>query len=192
MIIAELRRRIPGTFAFAAVAAGLLMATSVGPSFQVAGSHADDDGDDPGVAEDLEDVEDVEEVEVIESDELVDLDDEEWEDLTDDETEDPEIPAVDESSASTDESDESEADDRSETATRVHTALSGDPEVGPGHPEFGQRVSERARTMHLGSIVSRAAKGVEEEPEGNGDEELEMSSESTGSTHPGNNGRGRR
>jgi hypothetical protein len=185
MIIAELRRRIPGTFAAAAVAAGLLMATSVGPSFQIAGSHADDEGDDPGSTEDLEDLED------FEPEEIVDLDDPDWEDLTEEETEDPESPGEETQSASTDEVEASEQDDRSETAIRVHTALSGDPDIGPGHEEFGQRVSERARTMHLGSIVSRAARGIEDEPEGSGDdEELELSTASEGSTHPGNNGRG--
>ncbi len=54
-----------------------------------------------------------------------------------------------------------DVDERSETATRVHRASSGDPAVGPGHPDFGCSVSARARSGGLGTLVSRAARGEE-------------------------------
>ena len=55
-------------------------------------------------------------------------------------------------------------EERSETARRVHEALSGDPAIGPGHPEFGAHVSKRARSGQpgdLGRAVSRAARDLD-------------------------------
>ena len=56
---------------------------------------------------------------------------------------------------------EDEEDGRSDTARRVHKALSGDEAIMPGDPEFGPSVSERARTGQLGGLVARAARGEE-------------------------------
>jgi len=50
-------------------------------------------------------------------------------------------------------------DGRSDTARRVHEALSGDEAIVPGDRGFGQAVSERARTGQLGGLVSRVARG---------------------------------
>jgi hypothetical protein len=49
---------------------------------------------------------------------------------------------------------------RSDTARRVHRALSGGA-LSPGDPGFGQAVASRACTGALGSLVSRAARGEE-------------------------------
>jgi hypothetical protein len=62
-----------------------------------------------------------------------------------------------------DEEEAEEEDTRSETAVRVHRALTGD-DTAPGDPEFGRKVSERARSGQpgdLGRLVSRAAQGQE-------------------------------
>jgi len=56
---------------------------------------------------------------------------------------------------------EEDEDGRSETARRVHEALTGDPAIVPGDPRFGPAVSEGARTGQLGGLVSRAARGEE-------------------------------
>jgi hypothetical protein len=51
---------------------------------------------------------------------------------------------------------------RSETAVRVHRALTGSDDIVPGDPEFGSTVSERARSGQpgdLGRLVSNAARG---------------------------------
>jgi hypothetical protein len=56
-------------------------------------------------------------------------------------------------------SEEEAEDGRSDTARRVHKALTGDPDIVPGDPAFGPTVSERARTGQLGGLVSRAARG---------------------------------
>lgn len=53
---------------------------------------------------------------------------------------------------------EEEDEERSETAERVHEALTGD-ETSPGDEDFGQIVSERARNYRLGPAVSAAARG---------------------------------
>jgi hypothetical protein len=53
-------------------------------------------------------------------------------------------------------------DTRSETAVRVHRALTGSDDIVPGHPDFGKTVSERARSGQpgdLGRLVSNAARG---------------------------------
>ena len=71
-------------------------------------------------------------------------------------TEDTEEPADSDESA---DSEEEAEDGRSETASRVHRALTGDPGIVPGDPAFGPTVSERARTGQLGGLVSRAARG---------------------------------
>ena len=63
----------------------------------------------------------------------------------------PEVPGLEEDGE----------DGRSDTARRVHEALTGDDEIVPGHPDFGPTVSERARSGQLGGLVSRAARGEE-------------------------------
>ena len=50
------------------------------------------------------------------------------------------------------------------TSERVHDALTGGADdegdaIGPGHPDFGATVAERAQEEHLGEIVSEAARG---------------------------------
>jgi hypothetical protein len=67
------------------------------------------------------------------------------------------------------EGDEAEDGARSDTADRVHRALTGGDELRPGDPGFGQAVAERARTGQLGGLVSRAARGEELS-----DEDLEL------------------
>lgn len=95
---------------------------------------------------------------------------------------DEEVAAEDESTdgEATAEETSVESDCRSETAKRVHEALTdgavddaGEPIV-PGHPDFGATVSERAKDpeVHLGREVSEAARGGESEPEGDDIEEL--------------------
>ncbi len=69
--------------------------------------------------------------------------------------------AEEEADAEEVEADEDE-DTRSDTARRVHEALTGSDEIVPGNPDFGKTVSERARSGKpgdLGRLVSRAAQG---------------------------------
>ena len=61
----------------------------------------------------------------------------------------PEVPGLEEDGE----------DDRSDTARRVHEALTGDDTIVPGDPDFGPTVSQRARSGQLGGLVSRAARG---------------------------------
>ncbi len=63
--------------------------------------------------------------------------------------------------------DENGDDERSETAKRVHEALTGGDELKPGDEGFGEAVSQRARNpeVDLGDEVSKAARGE------NGDDE---------------------
>lgn len=76
-----------------------------------------------------------------------------------------------------------EDQERSETAQRVHEALTGR-QASPGEEDFGQIVSERARTYRLGPAVSAAAHGedweehLEEKPARDNDDV----EESTGDT----------
>lgn len=57
------------------------------------------------------------------------------------------------------------ADTRSATAKRVHRALTGD-DTRPGDPEFGRKISERARNGGHGDRVSRAARGEDDPDDG--------------------------
>jgi len=84
---------------------------------------------------------------------------------------DPDAAPVDDTSTSG-----STEDERSDTAKRVHEALSGDPDTRPGDEGFGASVSKNARAGGLGQEVSRAARGLDaDEPEGaaNGTAETE-------------------
>ena len=65
---------------------------------------------------------------------------------------------TDDDTGSDDNAEEAKDNDRSEVATAVHTALSGDPDLGPGDEGFGQAVAERAREGGLGEMVSEAAR----------------------------------
>jgi|GEM_PF-3713961 len=68
-------------------------------------------------------------------------------------------PDADEEEAPDDEVEgEDQGDTRSETAQRVHRALTGG-DTAPGDPDFGAKVSARARSGGLGKLVSRAARG---------------------------------
>jgi hypothetical protein len=92
----------------------------------------------------------------------------------DDESPDSDDPDGDDAEGDDAEGDAEEAEDtedgaRSDTADRVHRALTGGDELRPGDPGFGQAVAERARTGQLGGLVSRAARGEELS-----DEDLEL------------------
>ncbi|MEX2549052.1 MAG: hypothetical protein WD638_02395 [Nitriliruptoraceae bacterium] len=85
--------------------------------------------------------------------------------------------------------------ERSDTADRVHEALSGG-DFAPGDEGFGEAVSKRARGGELGDLVSRAAQGeelneddlnIEErerpgKPEGTGDENEVVQEEPAGTS----------
>ena len=68
--------------------------------------------------------------------------------------------------AALEEEGDGEEDPRSETARRVHRALTGSDDMVPGDPGFGEAVSSRARSGQpgeLGRLVSRAAQGIGDE-----------------------------
>ena len=81
------------------------------------------------------------------------------------------------------------------TSQRVHFALTGDPNIQPGDPEFGQRVSQLARERGgHGPIVSGAARGDDDwfrgifgdDAEDNGESEESEESETNGNGNGGN------
>ncbi len=83
-------------------------------------------------------------------------------------------------------------DQMSEVAKAVHEALSGDSEIGPGHEEFGEKVSEQARDKdndtHLEEEVSAAARKANGSYEKENGNDYVTSDSSGGNSSPGNSG----